>query len=488
MALVAFANELLVALAPSMTTGKDASTAEAPLFTDILTDAETSMSLEEENTPAPQKQDPPVWMLMPTAHAFPVAVPEPPKAPEPVNEVAESTSRIGEHKLPVATPETLPAQPELARPGEVAFSEHLKEDDTPAVEVDVQAAATDPAADLPSAPTPDPEADIKRAVPSAPVSGSEAWAPPSRIKAPEPERKRAAALLDPADCGLQPTPIHREQSLPRQELPIPPDAPTARTPANPQPTTSIQRLVERAEPSPVQPIPTRIAFDALIRPEPPQENIADKAPALQPDAPVARAAAIKADMAGSQGSSGDAEPFEEQPRPAMDAPPRQSAIPAALLTHHSVVHERSAPSTPPETAQAPRTTFIDIEPKGMPATPSGPLKHMEVRIPNAQGNVVVQVLEQKGAMQVTVRTDDHRAAGDIATHLPELTHELKQQGFRAETWTPQTWIDQARQGSTAKESTYAGNSDTEHRHTGRESDEPDHRRKRPPQEDAEEYL
>jgi hypothetical protein len=164
------------------------------------------------------------------------------------------------------------------------------------------------------------------------------------------------------------------------------------------------------------------------------------------------------------------------------------------MIREPVVAERSAPSMPPsrETNNTARAEYVEQKEPPTTAAPS-PLKRIEVRIPDSRSNVVVQVQEQKGGVQVTVRTDDARTAGDIAAHLPELQRDLGQQGFRAAAWTSDAVGDGARHevrsasGSDAPDNADTGGGERSQNKRDWETDS-EQRRRKAPQQDFEEEL
>lgn len=78
-------------------------------------------------------------------------------------------------------------------------------------------------------------------------------------------------------------------------------------------------------------------------------------------------------------------------------------------------------------------------------TGHAPLKQMDLRIPDANGDVVVRLQERAGSVHVSVRTNDSVAGNNIQDRLPELTRTLDKQGFESETWTPKHAVTATRQ-------------------------------------------
>jgi hypothetical protein len=121
------------------------------------------------------------------------------------------------------------------------------------------------------------------------------------------------------------------------------------------------------------------------------------------------------------------------PAPQVEQPTKRTD--AAPLTFRAPDMERTIERRSPEPAVL-RQTYIPKDEAPQIAAQRAPLKHMEIRIPDANGNVTVQLQERAGAVHVSVRSSDTQIAGSIAQGLPDLTRNLDQQGFRAETWTP----------------------------------------------------
>ena len=90
----------------------------------------------------------------------------------------------------------------------------------------------------------------------------------------------------------------------------------------------------------------------------------------------------------------------------------------------------------PATTEAPRAPPPLIDEKHL-QTERTPLKQMDVRIPDSNGDVTVRLQERAGSLHVSVRSSDSQMASGVANALPELTRALDTEGFRAETWTPQ---------------------------------------------------
>jgi hypothetical protein len=141
----------------------------------------------------------------------------------------------------------------------------------------------------------------------------------------------------------------------------------------------------------------------------------------------------------------------------------------------------------------------------LPGAERTPLKQLDLRIPDANGGVTVRVQERAGAVQVTVRSVDTQLASGVAEALPELRRGLDREGFRAETWTPQTarltepGVDEHSiatgvlhipdPGSSIRaEQTRAEDDPAQSQREPEWRDEPERRRKRQQEEDFKEYL
>jgi hypothetical protein len=122
----------------------------------------------------------------------------------------------------------------------------------------------------------------------------------------------------------------------------------------------------------------------------------------------------------------------------QEAPPQRGHTP--VIRSEAFIAADSAPSrvsVPRPVGQEPaRQPHVVLEEKLDATTQPIPLKHLDIRIPDANGGVTVRVHERAGGVQVSVRTSDAQIAGNIAETLPDLTRQLDHQGFHAETWTP----------------------------------------------------
>lgn len=184
---------------------------------------------------------------------------------------------------------------------------------------------------------------------------------------------------------------------------------------------------------------------------------------------------------------------EREPTPSEAPAKRTDTVPAASKP------PEVTPAIAPRTANSEvvRQPFVAAE-EGLASTqPKTPLKQIEVRIPDANGDVTVRLQERAGALQVTVRSADTQVAGSIAEGLPELSRNLDQQGFQAETWTPQPGSGETVEASARPESTITEQSGFENEDSQRqrnsqdnpEQQEEKHKRpKRPTEEEFEEYL
>jgi hypothetical protein len=109
----------------------------------------------------------------------------------------------------------------------------------------------------------------------------------------------------------------------------------------------------------------------------------------------------------------------------------------------------------PDITRQPYIALNDNQPVKAEHTP---LKQMDLRIPDANGDVVVRLQERAGSVHVSVRTNDSVVANNIQDRLPELTRTLDRQGFEAETWTPKHAVTATREVAEAAvrtESDYA---------------------------------
>ena len=74
------------------------------------------------------------------------------------------------------------------------------------------------------------------------------------------------------------------------------------------------------------------------------------------------------------------------------------------------------------TAEAPRTT---------------PVRQISIDLPGTDlSKVAIQLTEKNGDLRVSVRTADANLAGDLRLDLKDLVSNLKQEGFKVESWAP----------------------------------------------------
>jgi hypothetical protein len=130
----------------------------------------------------------------------------------------------------------------------------------------------------------------------------------------------------------------------------------------------------------------------------------------------------------------DAETKEEH----AEAPPqektplidRTSPVPALAATNPAIKPER------PASLESSRHPIPIAEDRQVPGAERTPLKQIDVRIPDPNGDVTVRLQERAGSLHVSVRSSDSQIATRVANGLPDLTRTLDREGFHAETWTP----------------------------------------------------
>jgi hypothetical protein len=275
--------------------------------------------------------------------------------------------------------------------------------------------------------------------------------------------------------------------------------------AAPQP---VRETVRMQSATPAQASGAPVVLEArIVRKDSEQfeQDVTDAARAAsQPEAltPTSRVPAVESTASIDPESDDEperalrAEAKSQTASPALDtgAPAQQSADP--------IRHSRPAPGTHIDT---PRQPVVQPDEKLRPAAERTPLKQIDLRIPDANGDVTVRVQERAGAVQVTVRSADAQLAGGVAETLPDLARGLDREGFRAETWTPQTLkladvrADEHALGAgvihTAEldsgiraEQSKAEDKQNQSQREPDWQDEPERRRKRPQEEDFKEYL
>jgi hypothetical protein len=177
-----------------------------------------------------------------------------------------------------------------------------------------------------------------------------------------------------------------------------------------------------------------VVLEARIVPKPKHEMRTEAAPAESVDAGTTKEALVPA-QESAQTHSGNPEDDREKGSP---EPPSQrvhvpSVRPEVLVAEPVPTRVSNSRIEGHEPLRQPHVTIDD---KSDTVVQPAPLKHLDIRIPDANGGVTVRVQERAGAVQVSVRTSDTQIAGNIADTLPDLTRQLDQQGFQAETWTP----------------------------------------------------
>jgi len=116
---------------------------------------------------------------------------------------------------------------------------------------------------------------------------------------------------------------------------------------------------------------------------------------------------------------------------AADAPPATSASGTA------VGGTASGPQRPGTTAAPAAETAVqaaDARPAPDPPKPSAAAHDMRFAVGGGDQRVEVRVAERGGEVHVAVRTPDQRLAGSLRDDLPSLTAKLESAGLRAETW------------------------------------------------------
>jgi hypothetical protein len=97
--------------------------------------------------------------------------------------------------------------------------------------------------------------------------------------------------------------------------------------------------------------------------------------------------------------------------------------------------ERAVSTSRVTSQEIARQPYVALNDSQSVKTEHSPLKQMDLRIPDANGDVLVRLQERAGSVHVSVRTSDSVVANNIQDRLPELTRTLDKQGFEAETWT-----------------------------------------------------
>jgi len=120
--------------------------------------------------------------------------------------------------------------------------------------------------------------------------------------------------------------------------------------------------------------------------------------------------------------------------------PTQENVPAidkaTPFANVATTTSSAAKSERPATLEAPRPPLLVVDEKHFQSERI-PLKQMDVRIPDSNGDITVRLQERAGSLHVSVRSSDSQIANGVANALPELTRALDTEGFRAEAWTPQ---------------------------------------------------
>jgi hypothetical protein len=474
MALVAFANELMN-LAPSAAADTE-SPGDASAFANLLIDVEASEETAPVEAAEAERTDRPSWLI--PARRFAA---EPIEEAEPEQKVSLDLAFPTYTVPPVIDVCKVPVSIEVPEIGPIVLPESAAQSNetipAPPAEaklVDEPLAALQGPAQVQQSAANEMESPLQE--PVAPVAGRKADLKETRQQT-KPRKEANASLVIP-----QPAP------LPAAVIESPESQPDTRTPQAPQPAS-------RTEPTGASTFatPAKIVLDAMIRPEAPSVAVVDfEAPVRIAASTIAPAAETKQQFADSSDGEQTQQELTHGQVPAFRQAAPGGASEATPVQGHAVAAPSASFSAMPSRDRADVARTVFPETKEQP--PATPLKRMEVRIPNPQSDVVVHVQEHKGAVQVTVRTDDARTAGAIATHLPELSHDLGQQGFHSTLWTPEglsEGMQPASKSSTASDPsdlTNSGNTGEQSRNHRDRDHDTEQRRRRAPQEDLEEYL
>ena len=285
---------------------------------------------------------------------------------------------------------------------------------------------------------------------------TEPLAPALDEKIPEPEPARAAAV------GAVPVPL----SVP---APLTLPAPVRGTEVRAREAPRAGVVTEGPSEAPESAItgaagrPSELAFAvrAAVDPAQAEEPVFEKPEAApkQPDAisatPDEGGSAEDASADNAPGSRKDPEPVKKTSKPEVAAPAPEPA--GSHSKEHREAPGEAAPKQPsvehfapltPARAQTPSTGDshrAEAKPPAASAEAPAPPEKPKAPAPNqlsikverpGEKDVSLQVTQRAGEVHVAVRSDDSRLNSALRSDLNDLVSNLKQHGFKSETWSP----------------------------------------------------
>ena len=112
--------------------------------------------------------------------------------------------------------------------------------------------------------------------------------------------------------------------------------------------------------------------------------------------------------------------------------------PGGGLRTSGVVTETSLGAQASQSAPTPVTNAPAVsEIRTTEAPRTAPLRAISIDLPGTDlSKVAIQLTERNGDLRVSVRTADANLAGDLRLELKDLVSNLKQEGFKVESWAP----------------------------------------------------